>query len=136
MAGLVGCVVASGAIIASVCIVTACGDEQPVAGTLPPIVTTTTTTTLPATTTTVQRYYEVQGGDTLFKIAERFGVSMEALIAINGITNPDKIEAGQQIEIPPVVPSADPAVASSTSSTFVGITSPPVTASSTTTSTP
>lgn len=79
----------------------ACGGSDQVAGTLPPIVTTTTTTTVLETTTTVQRFYVVQSGDTLSKIAQRFGVAIEDLMAINGITNPDHIEAGQTLEIPP-----------------------------------
>ncbi|HHU29091.1 MAG: SafA/ExsA family spore coat assembly protein [Bacillota bacterium] len=45
--------------------------------------------------------YIVQKGDTLFKIAQRFGVSLDALIAANPeITDPDKIFPGQKILIP------------------------------------
>ncbi len=121
MASLVGSAVATVGIAGALCVVVACGDEEPVADTLPPIATTTTTTTTLVTTTTVQRYYEVQSGDTLFKIAERFGVSMDALIAINGITDPDKIEAGQQIEIPPATVVVSSPGSSTTSSTFVGV---------------
>lgn len=48
--------------------------------------------------------YTVQPGDTLFLIAQRFGVSLDALLAANPqITNPNLIFPGQQICIPPVL---------------------------------
>lgn len=65
------------------------------------MITTTTTTTLPATTTTRVTYYVVQSGDTLNKIAESFNVDPNELMAVNGITNPDHIERGAELKIPP-----------------------------------
>ncbi|NLN06348.1 MAG: SafA/ExsA family spore coat assembly protein [Firmicutes bacterium] len=45
--------------------------------------------------------YIVQPGDTLFKIAQRFGVPLDAVIAANPqISNPDLIFPGQKIIIP------------------------------------
>jgi spore coat assembly protein SafA len=45
--------------------------------------------------------YVVQAGDTLSEIAQRFGVSLDALIAANPqITDPDRIFPGQVIVIP------------------------------------
>ena len=45
--------------------------------------------------------YTVRPGDTLSEIAERFGVSLDALIAANPqITDPDRIFPGQVIVIP------------------------------------
>ena len=41
--------------------------------------------------------YIVQPGDTLWKIAKRYGVSVETLIAANDIKNPDLIQPGQKI---------------------------------------
>ena len=82
-------------------LVASCGDDDDVADTLPPILTTTTTTTVFETTTTVQRFYVIQPGDTLSKIAESFAVDINDLMVLNGITDPDHIEAGQEIEIPP-----------------------------------
>src|SRR5262245_53187028 len=43
--------------------------------------------------------YEIQAGDTLNTIARRFGVGLSDLVALNGIQNPDKIRAGQIINI-------------------------------------
>lgn len=50
----------------------------------------------------VQNYitYVIQPGDTLSEIAERYGTSYQELAALNGITNPDRIIAGQTIRIP------------------------------------
>ncbi|NLC53348.1 MAG: LysM peptidoglycan-binding domain-containing protein [Firmicutes bacterium] len=46
--------------------------------------------------------YTVMQGDTLFQIAQRFGVTLEALLAVNPqITNPDLIFPGQVICLPP-----------------------------------
>lgn len=44
--------------------------------------------------------YTVQPGDTLSTIAARFGVSVDNLIAVNGITNPDLVRVGQILIIP------------------------------------
>jgi LysM repeat protein len=78
----------------------ACGDEGAASETLPPIVTISTTTTINITTTTVQTYYVVKKGDTLGKIAKAFQVRTTDLMAVNGITNPDHIEVGQELKIP------------------------------------
>ncbi|MEO8608861.1 MAG: LysM peptidoglycan-binding domain-containing protein [Chloroflexota bacterium] len=44
--------------------------------------------------------YVVQRGDNLFRIAQRFGVTTDALAQANGITDPSHIFAGQQLTIP------------------------------------
>ncbi len=44
--------------------------------------------------------YVVQPGDTLYGIAVRFGVSLEALIQANGIEDPNQLQAGQVLVIP------------------------------------
>lgn len=44
--------------------------------------------------------YVVQPGDTLYSIAVRFGVSLDALIEANGIQDPNDLQAGQVLVIP------------------------------------
>ncbi len=53
------------------------------------------------------RSYTVEPGDTLFVIAESFGVTLEELIAYNGITDPNLLEVGQTLLIPNAA-SGDP----------------------------
>ena len=82
-------------------VLAACGsDGGGAAATLPPIATTTTTTTLPPTTTTLPDFYIIQKGDSLFAIAQKFGLTFAELAAFNGIVNPDDIQAGQKLRIP------------------------------------
>lgn len=45
--------------------------------------------------------YTVQAGDTLFSIAQRFGVSLDDVIEANNISNPDVIYEGDTLTIPP-----------------------------------
>ncbi len=56
--------------------------------------------------------YEVQPGDTLYRIAERFGTTVEAIVAANGIEDPSRIDVGQKLiiptEQPELVPTAEP----------------------------
>jgi len=77
-----------------------CGEDTASDETLAPIVTTTTSTTIVVTTIAVQRFYVVRPGDNLSSIAKDFGVSQSDLMALNGITDPDHIEAGDELAIP------------------------------------
>jgi LysM repeat protein len=63
--------------------------------------------------------HTVQPGENLFRIAQRYGVSLDALVRENSITNPQLIWAGQVLKIPgrvtqpvlevtPVVPEVNP----------------------------
>jgi LysM repeat protein len=84
------------------------------ASTLPAAVTTgppvtsapagAASTTSPASSVPGSTDYVVQKGDTLSRIAKKFGVTQAAIVAANNITNPDKIAEGQHLMIPP--PSA------------------------------
>jgi LysM repeat protein len=53
------------------------------------------------TTVTGGTTYTVQSGDTLFRIAQRFGVTVQAIVTANNLSNPDSLSVGQQIVIPP-----------------------------------
>lgn len=44
--------------------------------------------------------YRVRPGDTLFTIAQRFGVRMADIIEANDLTNPDRLNIGQELIIP------------------------------------
>ena len=44
--------------------------------------------------------YAVKSGDTLGQISQRYGVSLEALIAANNLANPNLLEVGQVLTIP------------------------------------
>lgn len=88
-------------------VVSACGDEGSSGLDSLPILGTDAPTTLPfdaqTTTTTVvmgEQTYTIQQGDTLSYIAGQFGVTVEALVAANGLANPDAIQAGQKVIIP------------------------------------
>jgi TolB protein len=55
--------------------------------------------------------YTVKAGETLSEIAALFGVSVEALAAANGISNPALIKAGQVLVIPGAATTGDATVA-------------------------
>lgn len=50
--------------------------------------------------------YVVRSGDILSAIAERYAVSVEALVKANNISNPDALVVGQTLTIPEVTPQA------------------------------
>lgn len=49
--------------------------------------------------------YVIQPGDTLAAIARRYGIDLNTLIVVNQIVNPDLLEVGQVLIIPPSMPS-------------------------------
>ncbi len=65
-----------------------------------------TTATPPVTATPkgtlgpIVRTHMVLPGETLVTIAEKYGVTVEAIEELNGLTNPDIIEEGQELLIP------------------------------------
>jgi murein DD-endopeptidase MepM/ murein hydrolase activator NlpD len=65
----------------------------------------------------------VQGGDTLGAIAQTYGVSIEDLMAANGLTDPNVLHVGQTLVIPigglPVEPSPEPSPTSPPLSTVL-----------------
>jgi LysM repeat protein len=86
-----------------------CGGTKHVARTttLPRATTIAPTTTAPPST------YTVKGGDTLSAIAKKLGVPLQAIIALNHLTDPNKLSAGQALVVPPTttttVPTTTPA---------------------------
>lgn len=72
----------------------------------PPVVEPTPETAPPAeptpeTSSTGEIIHIVQPGDNLYRIGLRYGFTYQELANYNGITNPDRLEIGQQIKIPP-----------------------------------
>jgi LysM repeat protein len=56
------------------------------------------------TTTTVPSVYIVKAGESLTTIANKFGITVAALVAFNELADPNHIEEGQRLKIPsPVV---------------------------------
>lgn len=57
---------------------------------------------------TIYEPYIIRNGDTLGAISIRFDVSVDELMRINNITNPNTLQIGQQIKIPVVVSRSAP----------------------------
>lgn len=51
--------------------------------------------------------YEIRPGDTLSEIAFRLAVEVQTLIAVNSITDPDRIFAGRSLQVPGERPSPE-----------------------------
>lgn len=45
--------------------------------------------------------YTVQAGDTLLRISQRFNTTIDAIVAANNLSNPNRLDIGQQLVIPP-----------------------------------
>jgi spore germination protein len=63
---------------------------------------------IPAAPTPGPQQYTVQPGDTLWRIAQRFGTTVEAIAALNNITDPNRIFPGQVLLIPSALPVPPP----------------------------
>lgn len=50
---------------------------------------------------TEERIHVVQAGENLFRIGLQYGFSVDELAAYNNIANPNSLDVGQQIKIPP-----------------------------------
>ena len=61
----------------------------------------TLTPTVTLTLTPSLLVHEVQNGENLTVIAQRYGVTVDAIVQLNELTNPESIYAGQQLRIPP-----------------------------------
>lgn len=76
--------------------------ETTIVPTAPPAAPTATPTTAPL-------LYIVQPGDTLSGIAHAFGVSLQDLVVINDIADPNLLHVGQVLIIPADIPPTRPA---------------------------
>jgi LysM repeat protein len=94
--------IAPAVVLAAISALTACGTtDEASKETLPPMRTTTSTSSPPTTTIPEgTRFYTVQSGDTLAAIAASFQVTVQSIVDLNGLDNPDDIQAGQTLEIP------------------------------------
>ena len=87
------------------------GAAQEAAATPTPVVIATVpTSSTPAVSSPEANWflYTVRWGDTLYSLAARYGTTVEAISALNGISRPDQIQAGQQIKIPKSGAAAPP----------------------------
>jgi hypothetical protein len=64
---------------------------------LPPTFSSINVLPPPTSTPTV---YEIKSGDSLGTIASQFGVKVDDIIAVNGITDPNRVSVGQKLVIP------------------------------------
>jgi LysM repeat protein len=92
---------------AGVFVLAACG-ESSAPPTLAPaptlVVVTATPGPPPVPTPGEQQRYVVREGDTLSGIAARFGVSEDAILAENPLSDPNRLFVGQELIIPPAQP--------------------------------
>jgi LysM repeat protein len=88
--------------------------QTPTPGPSPTPTTTPVASPTPIATPGQTIIYVVRMGDTLYSIARRFGVTVDALAQLNSIPNPRYIQVGQQLIIPrgtwitPVPPTPQP----------------------------
>ncbi|MBO9314185.1 MAG: LysM peptidoglycan-binding domain-containing protein [Chloroflexus sp.] len=64
----------------------------------------------PRPTPTIAALYVVQVGDTLSAIAERFGVTVDELVAANNLTDPNVLQVGQTLLIPSLIATPRPSL--------------------------
>lgn len=66
------------------------------------LVLATPSPALSATVTREVTYHTVQAGETAWTIADRYGITLEDLVAANELADPDRLQPGQQLVIPDV----------------------------------
>lgn len=76
--------------------------EEPSASAVAPSPTSTPKTTPKPTAKPTREpvYYLVQSGDTIEGISNKFGVSQDAIIRANSLSDPSKLSIGQKLVIP------------------------------------
>lgn len=73
---------------------------------LPPVVEPTAPVVVeptpePTPASTGETIHIVQAGENLYRIGLQYGFTYQELAIYNGLTNPDRLEIGQQLRIPP-----------------------------------
>ncbi|MFQ5472735.1 MAG: LysM domain-containing protein, partial [Dehalococcoidia bacterium] len=99
---------AAGIALAAVLALAGCGGSTQSESTLTPFPTppvTPTPTPNPATPTPAEPApltfeYEVQAGDSVAALADRFGTTLEAIVAANDLADPAAIAIGEMLTIP------------------------------------
>jgi LysM repeat protein len=97
----------AGIAFAAIVFLAACGtsSEEPTLVPVPTLaVVTATPGPPPVPTPGEQQRYVVREGDTLSGIAARFGVSEEAILDENPLSDRDRLFVGQELVIPPAQP--------------------------------
>jgi LysM repeat protein len=74
--------------------------EPPPGATAAPTAVPTVPAAAPTAPASGFTHYTVQRGDTLYSIARRYGTTVEAIMAANGITDPRTLRVGQVLLIP------------------------------------
>ncbi len=97
----------AGLAFASTLLLASCGEDA-AAPTLPPaptlLVVTATAGPPPVPTPGERQRYIVREGDTLSGIAARFGVTEDAILKENPLSDRDRLFVGQELLIPPAQP--------------------------------
>jgi len=94
---------AAGMLIFSIAAVVASfigGDEE---STSVDTTTSSTSSTVAASTTTTSAppsEYTVMPGESVFSIAQKFNLDMQEIIDLNGLDEPDKVDAGDVLKLP------------------------------------
>jgi len=65
-----------------------------------PSPTSTPTATPTPSPTPAARIHVVGRGDTLSEIADKYGISVQALMKANDMTDPDKLSEGDKLKLP------------------------------------
>jgi LysM repeat protein len=101
----VAVIVIVGAVIGLATLGSGDDSESDGAGAASTLADTEAPTRAASTTTGPPTSYQVQAGDTLTSIAQEFGVSADAIVAENALTNPDNLTEGQMLLIPSAPPT-------------------------------
>lgn len=65
-----------------------------------PVTTTVVVAAATTTTSVVPTSYTVQFGESIFSIAQKYGLDMKEIIELNKIEDPDKLGVGDKILLP------------------------------------